>query len=297
MRAERLGLSLVFTGLAALASCTGENQAAPAPVQKGGDDRSGEYTGTPDFWKPAPDHDEEWSWAQIAGVAADHPDRIIVGVRGDRNAAGQVRPNSSNYIVVVDGNGDIIERWTQWDTMLAFPHHVYISPYDPERHVWVVERGNTDKGIHEQILKFSNDGSELVMRLLDPNPVQSREVVRANRNPGPLDFGQPSDMAFLPDGSFLVSGRVHEQPHHQVQCGWRADDGVGGARERAWSVRPHPRRGRRPETVVFTWPTAATVAFRYSLKTESTSKNGPTCSFPSISILTKTTRSGSSPRS
>ncbi len=207
MRLERIGLALALAGLAALPSCVGENRAAPASgtVQKGGDERTGEYAGVANWWKPAPDHTDEWTWAQIAGVAADNPDRIIVGVRGDRNAALEPRPNSSNYIVVVDGNGDIIERWTQWDTMLAFPHHVYISPYDPERHVWVVERGNRDKGIHEQILKFTNDGSELVMRLLDPNPVQTREEVRANENPGPLDFGQASDMAFLPDGSFLVS--------------------------------------------------------------------------------------------
>ena len=210
MRVEHIGMVLVLAGLGALPGCVGDNRAAPASgtvqgVQKGGDERTGEYTGAANWWKPAPDHTDEWSWAQIAGVAADNPDRIIVGVRGDRNAAGEARPNSSNYIVVVDGNGDIIERWTQWDTMLAFPHHVYISPYDPERHVWVVERGNRDKGIHEQILKFTNDGSELVMRLLDPSPVQTREEVRANENPGPLDFGQASDMAFLPDGSFLVS--------------------------------------------------------------------------------------------
>ena len=210
MRAERFGILLALAALGAFSGCGGGERAASAPdaaegVQKGGDDRAGEYTGVGGWWKPAPDHTEEWGWAQIASVAADNPDRIIVGARGDRNAAGMPRPNSSNYIVAVDGNGDIIERWTQWDTMLVFPHHIYINPYDPERHVWVVERGGLDKGIHEQILKFTNDGSELVMRLLDPNPVQTREEVRANKNPEPLDFGQPSDMAFLPDGSFLVS--------------------------------------------------------------------------------------------
>ena len=136
---------------------------------------------------------------------ADNPNRIIVGIRGDRTPEGEERPNSSNYIVVVDRNGDVTERWTQWDTLLGFPHQLYINPHDPERHVWVVERGGTMKDIHEQILKFTNDGEELVLRLLDPNPRQSGEEARANKTPGPLDFGQASTMTFLPNGDFLVA--------------------------------------------------------------------------------------------
>src|SRR3989454_7797935 len=41
-------------------------------------------------------------------------------------------------IVVVDASGNIVEDWTQWDKMLRRPHAVYISPYDPEKRVWVV---------------------------------------------------------------------------------------------------------------------------------------------------------------
>jgi sugar lactone lactonase YvrE len=43
------------------------------------------------------------------------------------------------------------------------------------------------------------------MQLRDPNPVGTREEVRANTNPGPLDFGQNASLAFLPDGSFLLA--------------------------------------------------------------------------------------------
>lgn len=205
--------------LAALCACDRDNQAAPSPaateaehrLKKGGDDRTGPYAVVEDFWKPAPDHDDAWGWGPVSGVAADTPDRIIVGVWGDQNAEGEDRPDGSNFLLVVDGAGNIIENWSQWDSLLNRVHQVYINPYDPERHVWVVERGGN--GVHEQILKFTNDGSELVLQLLDPNPVQTREEARANRDPGPLDFGQPAVLAFLPDGHFLLgdgyqNGRV-----------------------------------------------------------------------------------------
>jgi sugar lactone lactonase YvrE len=206
MKVERMRWTLVAAAL--VVGCAGENQAAEGgpPVRKGGDNRTGEYTSAPaDWWKPAPDHDSIWRWGQVSGVVADNPNRIIVGITGDRNAQGQVRPNSSNYLVVVNANGDIIENWTQWDTVVSFPHQLYISPYDPERHIWIVERGGGARNVHEQIFKFSNDGKRLVLRLLDPRPRESEEVVRANPNPGPLDFGQPATMAFLPNGDFLLA--------------------------------------------------------------------------------------------
>jgi len=127
-----------------------------------------------------------------------------VFVEEDPNQEGVPRPNTSNLMVVVDGGGNIIERWTQWDTMLAFPHQVYINPYDPERHVWIVERGGGPDDIHEQIIKFTNDGSEIALRLRNPNPRESTEEARQNLNPGPLDFGQPSVLTFLPNGDFLL---------------------------------------------------------------------------------------------
>ena len=203
-------LRLALTAL--LASCAAENPAergrgddsATETFRKGGDNRTGEYDAVAEWWKPAPDHTGDWTWGLVSGVVADTPDRIIVGVRGDRNSAGESRPNSSNFIVVLDANGNMTERWTQWDTLVAFPHQFYISPYDPERHIWVVERGGGEGDVHEQVLKFSNDGEELVLRLLDPMPRQSEAEARANTNPGPLDFGQPSVMTFLPNGDFLL---------------------------------------------------------------------------------------------
>lgn len=206
MRMERLGKALVLAAaLAVVLGPAGEHDAAAQSKKlvKGGDDRAGEYDGVADWWKPAPDHQDPWTWGQVSGVAVDNPGRIIVAIWGDRDKDGRERPDGSNYLVVVNGNGDIIENWKQWDSTFNKPHQVYISPYDPERQVWVVERGG-GRGVHMQILKFTNDGSELVMRLVDPNHPTTRAEARANPHPGPYTYGDPAVLAFMPDGSFYL---------------------------------------------------------------------------------------------
>jgi hypothetical protein len=211
-------LCLTLLALLTLPACSNEGQASfriggePGAVTKGGDDRTGPYDVIEAFWKPAPDHDSIWTWGSVSGVAADNPNRIIVAIWGDQGRSGQgERPGSTNYLVVVDRNGNIVENWSQWDSLFNRPHQVYIDPYDPERHIWVVERGGN--GVNEQILKFTNDGKQLVLRMEDPQEVMSEQDQRAITNPGPLDFGQPAVMAFLPDGHFLLgdgyqNGRV-----------------------------------------------------------------------------------------
>ena len=201
---------------ALIVGCAGDNQAtgasgsgaepSAAAVTKGGDDRTGQYDVVVSWWKAAPDHDE-WSWGQVAGVAVDTADRILAVTRGDwptnrrEPRDGQLR--RTNFIVVADGDGNIVEQWSQWDSILTLPHQVYISPYDPERHVWVIDSGGAEG--HHQVLKFSNDGSELVMQLGDTDHATTRAAARANPNPGPYTYGWPSKLAFLPDGSFLLA--------------------------------------------------------------------------------------------
>jgi len=92
-------------------------------------------------------------------------------------------------IVVVNREGTIIEEWTQWDDLFKRPHAIYISPYDAEKHVWVV-----DDHTHA-IYKFTNDGSELVQTIGTPN------VAGADGT----HFNRPTFMAWLPDGSFFVA--------------------------------------------------------------------------------------------
>ena len=199
MKRERIGVALLLAVMLSAQVC-----AAQATVKKGGDERNGEYEAVPNWWKPAPEHDSTWTWGEVSGLAADNPNRIIVAIWGDRDRQGRERPDSTNYLVVVDRNGNIIERWTQWDSILNKPHQVYISPYDPERHVWVVERGG-GRGAHMEILKFTNDGRKLVMRLGDQNDPKNRAEARANPHPDPYDYGDPATLAFLPDGSFYLA--------------------------------------------------------------------------------------------
>ena len=201
---------LLVSGCLSLPGCAGEPSAESPPqsaatpeIVKGGDDRTGEYDAVEGWWKPAPDHEDPWTWGQVSGVAVDSPDRIIVAIWGDRDADNQERPNGSNYVVVVDREGNIIENWKQWDSTFNKPHQVYISPYDPERHVWIVERGG-GRDVNMQVLKFTNDGSELVLRLVDPDHPTTRAEARANPNPGPYTYGDPAVLAFLPDGSFYL---------------------------------------------------------------------------------------------
>ena len=95
-------------------------------VVKGGDDRTGEYDAVDNWWKPAPDHGDVWGWGQVSGIAVDNPDRIIVGVWGDRDALNRERDGSSNYLVAVDRDGNITENWSQWDSLFNKPHQIYI---------------------------------------------------------------------------------------------------------------------------------------------------------------------------
>src|SRR5437762_2476985 len=64
-----------------------------------------------------------------------------------------------NCSVVAEAHGNIVERWTQWDKILQRPHFVAINPYDPEKHVWVL-----DDHMHA-IYKFTHDGKELVQTI------------------------------------------------------------------------------------------------------------------------------------
>ena len=92
-------------------------------------------------------------------------------------------------IMVVDAQGNFIEDWTQWDNLFKRPHAVYISPYDADKHVWIV-----DDHTHA-IYKFTHDGKQLVQTIGTPN------VPGADRT----HFNRPTFMAWLPDGTFFVA--------------------------------------------------------------------------------------------
>ena len=92
-------------------------------------------------------------------------------------------------IVVFDGEGNVIETWDQWDSMLQRPHWVGINPYDPERHVWIIDD-------HKHVIhKFSNDGSTLVQTIGTYGELGADGT----------HFNRPTFMAWFPDSSFVVA--------------------------------------------------------------------------------------------
>jgi DNA-binding beta-propeller fold protein YncE len=94
-----------------------------------------------------------------------------------------------NCIVIADAGGNIVERWTQWDKILQRPHFVAINPYDPEKHVWIVD---DHMGA---IYKFSHDGKQLVQTIGTP------KVTGADGT----HFNRPTFLAWLPDSTMFVA--------------------------------------------------------------------------------------------
>lgn len=165
---------------------------------KGDQDITGPYAVVENWLKPMPWHQDGWTFGLVAAVYPDTPDRIFLlqgGDLPDPRPTERAGPRSnalhtpSHFVLVLNGDGELIESWTQWDHLFVRPHKVTINPYDPERHVWIVDDWAS------QIFKFTNDGSELVMTLGE------REVMGDDED----HFGRPTDMAFLPDGTFFVS--------------------------------------------------------------------------------------------
>ena len=149
-----------------------------------------------------------------SGVFAESPDRIFIAQRGETRLPIPIPPEFAGYagslgintltatdlrtwqncLFTIDGDGNVIDIWDQWDYLCAGsdgpgPHRIRISPYDPERRLWVVNE------TFHQIYVLSNDGSELLMTLgekLTPGDDETH-------------FGRPQDVAFLPDGRILVA--------------------------------------------------------------------------------------------
>src|SRR5712671_5305678 len=94
-----------------------------------------------------------------------------------------------NCLVVYDGNGNILETWKQWDKLFRRPHSVYVSPYDPEKNVWIVD-DNMDT-----IYRFTHDGSKLLQTIGTP------EIPGEDAD----HFNRPTYIDWLPDGTFFVS--------------------------------------------------------------------------------------------
>ena len=169
--------------------------------QKGGIDLTGPYDVVPNWFKPL----HEGRQQCVLGVFAESPSRIylvteveVPSTRPVGNCTSErMAPGShSHFIMVVNGNGEVIEDWKQWDSLfvdagkpIGMPHSVKISPYDPEKHVWIVNRDA------HQVHKFTHDGKQLVLSL-------GEKGVAGNDD---KHLNLPADIAFMPDGSVLVA--------------------------------------------------------------------------------------------
>jgi sugar lactone lactonase YvrE len=169
-----------------------------------------------------------WTWGSVGSVYAESPDRIWIAMRGElplpegaapwtpysllepeRRATGNDDGLSAtcepterrgwerryhHVLFVVDGKGNQVDHWAQHDKLFEMrcgrgPHKIKMSPYDPEKHVWVI-----DDQLH-MIYKFTYDG-KLVMSLGTKG--------KRGRDAGKL-FDRPTDVAWLPDGTFFIS--------------------------------------------------------------------------------------------
>ncbi len=157
----------------------------------------------------------DFVWGSHPGLIVDSKDRIFIIQRGELHVPVPKPPEFTdfygsvpgltalsppqgtqremrNVIFIVDSQGNLVEKWNQWDYLFegtAGPHKIAINPHDPDRKVWVVNDGR------QQIHAFSNDGKELVMSLGIWNETADDET----------HLGRPQDIAFLSDGNIVVA--------------------------------------------------------------------------------------------
>src|SRR5258707_8187164 len=193
----------------------------------------GHYKVVEGWPKPLPDtrhsHDG-WTWGSFGGVYAENPDRIWVAMRGElplpKDAApwtayGALNPSRGNStgnsdgltatcqpeekrgwerrfehsIILFQRQGNLVDEWPHLDELFSKlpcgrgPHQIKISPYDPEKHVWII-----DDQLH-MIYKFTYDGKL----------VQSWGTKGERGRDGGRLFDRPTDIAWLPDGTFFIS--------------------------------------------------------------------------------------------
>lgn len=198
----------VLAGSAALpiSSALAQNEVILGPVGPS------PYDIIPAWHKPF--QEPGYAFGGNSGVFAESPDRILVAMRGEARLPQPIPPEYAGYagsiginvltatelrtwrncLYALDGDGNVVENWNQWDVLCADsdgpgPHRLRISPYDPEKRVWVINE------TFHTIYVFSNDGSELLMTLGEKGVPGWDES----------HFGRPQDVAFLPDGRVLVA--------------------------------------------------------------------------------------------
>ena len=193
---------------------------------------TGPYRVVQNWPKPLPDtrHSHEgWTWGSFGGVYAESPDRVWIAMRGELPLPKDAKPwtpyaaltptrgNSTgnsdglsatcepeakrgwerrweHSIFIVDSQGNLVDEWPHLDKMFSQqpcgrgPHQIKISPYDKEKHVWII-----DDQLH-MIYRFTYDGK--LVHSMGTLGVRGR---------GPNTFDRPTDIAWLPDGTYFIT--------------------------------------------------------------------------------------------
>ena len=199
-------------------------------------------------------------------------------------------------IIIVDGEGNLVDEWPHLDPMFSQlpcgrgPHQIKISPYDPEKHVWII-----DDQLH-MIYRFTYDG-QLEM--------QQGRARRARPRP---EHVRPADR-------HRVAARRHVLHHRRLRRHARREvrrerqlhqglgPGAGGSREsRARTSSTPCTASRSAPTSACSSSTAAISACRCSTRTAISStcgrcarRTGPRARPRSCRITSSTTRASSGP--
>ncbi len=169
------------------------------------------YDYTTETWMQ-PFAEEGMTWGGTSGVYVQNKDRIFFLQRGETRLPDPIPesytrfPGSigwnvlqgrgrewQNCIYVVNSEGEVLEVWDHWDHLFMGtpgpgPHRLRMDPYDPLNRLWLIDETN------HIIYVFSNDGERLVMTLGEKGIPGNDET----------HYRQPQDVAFLPNGMFLV---------------------------------------------------------------------------------------------
>ncbi len=95
----------------------------------------------------------------------------------------------AHCILVFDAEGNLVEDWTQWDSMLQRPHFVAINPYDAEKNVWIIDD-------HKHVIhKFTHDGKKEILTV---------GTYGVPGNDG-THFNRPTYMDWFANGDFVVA--------------------------------------------------------------------------------------------
>ena len=268
--------------------------------EKGGGDETGPYDLVPNW--PQNPCGPGFRVGSTAGIFAESPDKVFIFQRGclpivENDAFGtphglapardaatfdlaakdpSLHPRWDHILYIVNRDGKMIDSWEQHNQRFVRPHKVLINPYDPEKHVWLVDDGA------QQIFKLTNDGKQIVMTL-------GEFKVQGNDE---KHFARPTDIAWLPDGTFFVTDgytntrvvKFDKDGKFLMTWGQKGTPPNETRPSYMNTVHSHLDRSRSADS---TSPTAPTRASRSSTRTASSSTCGRTSSARTTSMMSQ----------